>query len=175
MSAVGVDDEATCRGWHGRNLLKRCTRRSDPAHCGRWIAKPEKSAQVTSSLSAPTPQPPCVRHVRYNRRRWCGCRRALHSSGTAARKRRSHEANSIAPVIHHCTQPLALFANDLGVGPGPFVIAGKPPGLPVLSLDIGRTVPHFSPAVRQVKRDCRCLTGTRGALTSACPSPTVWA
>lgn len=159
---------------YGRNLLKRRTYRSNPSHCVRWSAKPEKSAQVTSSLSAPTPSPPWARHVRYNRRRWCGCRRALHICGAATRKRRSHEANSIAPVIHYCTQTtLSPIRERSRCRPWALRHPRKPAGLPVLSLDIGQTEWHFSPAVRQVKRDCECLIGTRSALTSAWLSATV--
>lgn len=86
---------------HGRNLLKRRTYRSDPAHCGRWIAKPEKSGQVTSSLSAPTPAPGRPTCQVY-RRRWCGCSRAPctlleRQPGNAGRMRRT--ASRLSSII----------------------------------------------------------------------------
>lgn len=179
MSVVRADNKRC----HGRDLLKSRTRRSDPAHCGRWIAKPEKSA--TNSLSVPL-GPSCARHVRYNRLRRYGCRRALHSSGTAARNAgRTRRTASRLLSITVRRQPFALFANDLGVGRGPFVLAAKLPGLPVLSLDAGRTERHFllpsgrlstrlqMPARRAQRADQRLAFGNGGGPQAYVHQPAV--
>jgi len=164
MSAVGADDEATCRGvlWTKFIETPHVPLRSIP------LCTMERQAGKASTgykqPFRPYPQPPCARHVRYNRRRWCGCRRALHTCGAATRKRRSHEANSIAPVIHYRTQTtLSPIRERSRCRPWALRHPRKPAGLLVLSLDIGQTEWHFSPAVRQVKRDCECLIETRSA------------